>query len=343
MNTTDKGTRAMSDSMALLQMASGAWVGQAIHVAAKLGIADLLEDGPKSATALAEATATHPGTLYRLLRALASLGIFAEDGNGRFGLTPLAHGLRTNAPGSLRAYAIMMGEDWHWGAWGELLHSVRTGECAFEHAFGSDLFGYFAEHAEAAKVFNSAMTSRTGQETAALTAAYDWPAGKVVDVGGGQGALLVSILSRTPEALGVLFDLANVIAAASGVIAASGLADRCDLIAGDFFGQVPIGGDLYLLKRVLHDWDDERAAAILRACRAAMNAHSRLLVIEHVMAPGNARSWGKLLDLQMLVLSPGGRERDQAGFEALMDSAGLRLERVIPAGATASLIEAVPV
>jgi hypothetical protein len=164
-----------------------------------------------------------------------------------------------------------------------------------------------------------------------------------VDVGGGQGALLIAILGCTPGARGVLFDLPNVIAAASGVIAASGLADRCDLIAGDFFGQVPTGGDLYLLKRVLHDWNDERAAAILRACRAAMSEDSRLLVIEHVLAPGNAPSWGKLLDLQMLVLSPGGRERDQAGFEALMDSAGLRLERVIPAGPTASLIKAIPV
>jgi O-methyltransferase domain/Dimerisation domain len=328
--------------MALLQLASGSWIGQAVHVAAKLGIADLLEDGPKSPATLAEATGAHAGTLHRLLRALASLGVFAEDADGRFALTSLAEGLRTNAPGSLRAYAIMMGEDWHWRAWGDLLNSVRTGQPAFEHVFGCPMFSYFGEHPEAARVFDAAMTSRTGQETAAVIAAYEWPASAtIVDVGGGQGALLAAILARNPDVHGVLFDMPHVIAAARGLIEEAGLADRCELAAGDFFERVPAGGDLYLLKRVVHDWDDERASAILRSCRAAMGDRSRLLVIEHVLPPGNAPSWGKLLDLQMLVLTPGGRERDEAGFRALLASTGLRLERIIPAGPTASLIEAV--
>jgi hypothetical protein len=328
--------------MALLQLASGSWIGQAVHVAAKLGIADLLEDGPKSPATLAEATGAHAGTLHRLLRALASLGVFAEDADGRFALTSLAEGLRTNAPGSLRAYAIMMGEDWHWRAWGDLLNSVRTGQPAFEHVFGCPMFSYFGEHPEAARVFDAAMTSRTGQETAAVIAAYEWPASAtIVDVGGGQGALLAAILARNPDVHGVLFDMPHVIAVARGLIEEAGLADRCELAAGDFFERVPAGGDLYLLKRVVHDWDDERASAILRSCRAAMGDRSRLLVIEHVLPPGNAPSWGKLLDLQMLVLTPGGRERDEAGFRALLASTGLRLERIIPAGPTASLIEAV--
>lgn len=328
--------------MALLQLASGSWIGQAVHVAAKLGIADLLEDGPKSPATLAEATGAHAGTLHRLLRALASLGVFAEDADGRFALTSLAEGLRTNAPGSLRAYAIMMGEDWHWRAWGGLLNSVRTGQPAFEHVFGCPMFSYFGEHPEAARVFDAAMTSRTGQETAAVIAAYEWPASAtIVDVGGGQGALLAAILARNPDVHGVLFDMPHVIAVARGLIEEAGLADRCELAAGDFFERVPAGGDLYLLKRVVHDWDDERASAILRSCRAAMGDRSRLLVIEHVLPPGNAPSWGKLLDLQMLVLTPGGRERDEAGFRALLASTGLRLERIIPAGPTASLIEAV--
>jgi hypothetical protein len=328
--------------MALLQLASGSWIGQAVHVAAKLGIADLLEDGPKSPATLAEATGAHAGTLHRLLRALASLGVFAEDADGRFALTSLAEGLRTNAPGSLRAYAIMMGEDWHWRAWGELLNAVRTGQPAFEHVFGCHMFSYFGEHPEAARVFDAAMTSRTGQETAAVIAAYEWPASAtIVDVGGGQGALLAAILARNPDVHGVLFDMPHVIAAARGLIEEAGLADRCELAAGDFFERVPAGGDLYLLKRVVHDWDDERASAILRSCRAAMGDRSRLLVIEHILPPGNAPSWGKLLDLQMLVLTPGGRERDEAGFRALLASTGLRLERIIPAGPTASLIEAV--
>ncbi len=329
--------------MMLLQLASGSWIGQAVHVAAKLGIADLLEDGPKSPATVAGAIGAHAGALHRLLRALASLGIFAEDADGRFALTPLAEGLRTNAPGSLRAYAIMMGEEWHWRAWGELLHSVRTGQPAFEHVFGCHVFTYFGEHPEAAGVFNAAMTSRTGQETAAVIAAYDWPvSGTIVDIGGGQGALLNAILARSPEARGVLFDLPHVMAAAREFIGRTGLADRCELAAGDFFEQVPKGGGLYLLKRVIHDWEDERAIAIMRSCRAAMGETSRLLVIEHVLPPGNAPSWGKLLDLQMLVLTPGGRERDEATFRALLASAGLRLERIIPAGPTASLIEAVP-
>jgi hypothetical protein len=225
---------------------------------------------------------------------------FTEDTDGRFALTPLAEGLRTDAPGSLRAYAVMLGEDWHWRAWGELLHSVRIGQSAFEHTFGRDVFGYFGEHPEAARVFNAAMTSRTGQENAAVTAAYDWPAGMIVDVGGGQGALLAAILARTPGARGVLFDLPHVVAAAGELIEGAGLTARCELVAGDFFERVPAGGDLYLLKRVIHDWDDGRAAAILRCCRAAMGERgsSRLLVIEHVLPPGNAPSWGKLLDLQ---------------------------------------------
>jgi hypothetical protein len=342
MSSNGSGTSAASASMALLQLASGSWIGQAVHVAARLGIADQLEDGPKTPATLAEATGTHAGTLHRLLRALASLGVFAEDAEGRFGLTPLAEGLRTNAPGSLRAYAIMMGEDWHWRAWGELLYSVRTGQPAFEHVFGSHVFSYFGEHPEAARVFDAAMTSRTRQEIATMTAAYDWPAsGTIVDIGGGQGALLAAILARTPGARGVLFDLPRVIAVARETIEGAGLADRCALAAGDFFEQVPPGGDLYLLKRVVHDWDDERASTILRNCRAAMGERSRLLVIEHVLPPGNAPSWGKLIDLQMLILTPGGRERDEAAFRELLALAGLRVERIIPAGPTASLIEAV--
>ena len=342
MSPESPSTSAPSASMTLLQLASGSWIGQSVHVAAKLGIADLLEDGPKSPATLAEATGAHAGALHRLLRALASLGIFAEDAEGRFGLTPLADGLRTNAPGSLRAYSIMLGEDWHWRVWGELLHSVRTGQGAFEHVFGRNVFSYFGEHPEAAQVFNAAMTSRTGQETAAVTAAYDWPTrGIIVDVGGGQGALLSTVLRQNPGVRGILFDVPHVIAAGRELIGAAGLGDRCELAAGDFFERVPPGGDLYLLKRVIHDWDDERAKAILCRCRAAMGKASRLLVIEHVLPPGNIPSWGKLLDLQMLVLTPGGRERDEAGFRALLGSAGLRLERILPAGPTASLIEAV--
>lgn len=330
-------------SMALLRLVSGAWTAQAVHVAARLGIADLLADGPKAPDMLAAATGAHGPTLERLLRALASLGVFAEQPDGRFGLTPLADGLRRDAEDSLRDYAVMMGDEWHWRAWGGLLHSVRTGESAFEHAHGRPLFDYLADHPAAGQVFDDAMTSRTRQEVAVVTAAYDWPAaGTVVDVGGGRGALLAAILEARPDTRGVLFDLPHVIEAArEGPVQPAVVAARCELVAGSFFEHVPAGGDLYLLKRVLHDWDDERAAAILSCCRRAMGSLGRLLVIEHVLPPGNEPSWGKLLDLQMLVLTQGGRERDEAGFRSLLASAGLRLQRVVPAGPTASLVEAV--
>ena len=223
-----------------------------------------------------------------------------------------------------------------------MLASVRTGRPAFHEVFGQDVFDYLGTHPEAASIFNAAMTSRTGQDNAFVIPAYDWPAGTIVDVGGGQGALLTAILGRASDARGILYDRPQVIEAARGAIDAAGLSDRCRLVAGDFFAEVPAGGDLYLLKRVIHDWDDERAGTILRVCRAAMGPGARLLLIDAVLAEGNAPDWGKLIDLQMLVMTSGGRERTEAGFRSLLAAAGFRLERVIPAGPTASLIEAVP-
>ena len=276
MSGKDIATAGEGGSLALLRLVCGHWVGQAVHVAAKLGVADLLEDGPKTPVALAAATGSHPETLHRLLRTLASLGVFAEEADGRFALTALAEGLRTEAPGSLRAYAIFMGEGWHVRPWGELLTSVQTGRPAFHEVFGQDVFEYLGAHPEAASIFNAAMTSRTGQDNVFIIPAYDWPAGTIVDVGGGQGALLTAILGRAPDARGILYDRPQVIEAARGAIDAAGLSDRCRLVAGDFFAEVPAGSDLYLLKRVIHDWDDERAGTILRVCRAAMGPGARL-------------------------------------------------------------------
>lgn len=190
-------------SMDLLHMTAAVWVGQAVHVAAKLGIADHLEDGPKAAAVLAEATGAHAGVLHRLLRVLASLGLLVEDGDGRFALTPLGDGLRTKAPMSLRAYAVMLGEDWSWRALGDLLHTVRTGEPAFAHVHGVPLYQYLGEHAEAAAVFDAAITDRARQENPAVVAAYDWlEGGIIVDVGGGQGSLLAAVLAHSPRARG---------------------------------------------------------------------------------------------------------------------------------------------
>jgi hypothetical protein len=330
--------------MALLHMVTGCWISQALYVAAKLGIADLLQEGPQSCTRLAEATQMHAGTLYRVLRALASVGVFVEDEEGRFSLTPLAEPLRTDAPGSLRAFAIMLGAPEHWRAWEGVLHSVRTGQPAFDHVFGMPLFQYFAAHPEAARVFDEAMTSRSAQENTAIVAAYDFAAvHTVVDVGGGQGTLLTSILHVHPDACGVLFDLPHVIAPTRTRIERAGQAARWAFVAGDFFAAVPAGGDLYLLKKVIHDWDDERAQRILTNCRKVISGTGRLLLIEPVIPPGNDPSFNKLLDMLMLVWNAGGRERTAGEHRALLASASFNLRRVIPTIAGVSIIEAVPV
>jgi O-methyltransferase domain/Dimerisation domain len=333
---------APAPSMTLLNLIAGSWMSQAISVAAKLGIADLLEDGPRSADDLSRATETHPDTLYRLLRALAGLRIFAEDDDGRFELTPLAEGLRTKAPVSLCGYAILLGEEWYWRAWGQLLHSVRTGECAFERVFGLQVFEYLARHPQAAQVFDAAMTSRGSMEDRAVAAVYDFARGTIVDVGGGRGSLLIAILRRNPQTRGILFDRPHVTAGAAAPVGEAGLADRCRIVAGDFFDGVPAGGDIYLMKKIIHDWDDERARAILANCRAAMAGNGRLLLLEQVILPGNGSAFGNVADLQMLVMTPGGRERTEAQYRTLLAAAGLELARIIPTECPLSIIEAMP-
>ncbi len=334
---------AASRATALLNLMVGSWISQAISVAAKLGLADLLEDGPRSCAELAEATKTHPCALYRVMRALASVGIFAEDERGRFELTPLADNLRTNASTSLREYAIFLGEPWHWRAWGDLLHSVRTGESAFEHAFGVHLFDHFAQHPDAAQIFGAAMTSRSRLEDRAIAEAYDFPRDTtIVDVGAGRGSLIATIRQQTPGARGILFDLPHVMAGCAALLREARLANRCQFVAGDFFSEVPPGGDIYLMKKVIHDWGDERAGSILANCRAGMAANARLLPLEHVIRPGNAPAFAKLLDLQMLVQTPGGRERTEAEYSTLLATSGLQLARIIPTRCPLSIIEALP-
>jgi hypothetical protein len=329
-------------SMTMLHMATGSWVSQAIYVAAKLGVADLLEDGPKPHAILAKATQTDPGALYRLLRALASLDVFTEDADGRFCLTPLADCLRTSAPGSLRAFAIMLGEQEHWQAWSNVLHSVRTGQPAFDHVFGLPHFKYLAEHPEAARLFNEAMTSRSGLENDAIIASYDFSGLRlVVDVGGGQGTLLAAILKATETPRGVLFDLPHVIAAVQAGMAHIGQDRRLQLQEGDFFDMVPAGGDAYVLKKVIHDWDDQQAISILKNCRHAMPRAARLLLFEPIVPPGNAPSFNKLLDLLMLIWTSGGKERTEAEHRMLLASAGFEPVRVIPTNSPLSIIEAV--
>ncbi|HWA98022.1 MAG TPA: methyltransferase [Pirellulales bacterium] len=325
----------------LRQAITGYWLSQMVYVAARLGIADLLTDGPKAIGELARATGSHERSLYRLMRGLASLGVFAEIDGQQFKLTPDAEPLRSDRPDSLRAVSLMMGDE-HYHAWGELLHSVKTGECAFEHLYRKNVFDYMAERPEQAKTFDAAMTGIHGRETAAMLDAYDLSGvGQFIDVGGGNGSTLAAVLIRYPKLRGTLFDLPGVAERAKERLAAAGVAGRATAVGGSFFESVPSGGDAYLLRHIIHDWDDERSLRILRACRAAMSTAARLLIVESVIAPGNEPSFGKLLDLNMLVV-PGGEERTEEEYRALLAQAGFELTRVVPTVAEVSVVEARP-
>jgi hypothetical protein len=323
-------------------MMTGYWVSKAVYVAAKLGVADHLASGPRSAAELAVATQAHAPALFRMLRALASLGVFTEASPGRFALTPLAELLRSGVPDSMRALAIMYGED-QYRAWGDALYSVQTGRPAFDHAFGSTYFNYFATHPEASRIFNEAMVGWTTQLTAAVVAAYDFSScGVVADVGGGHGALLAAILRSSPATQGILFDLPHVIESAEPFLSAAGVAGRCARVGGDFFAEIPPGADAYALAQILHDWDDERCLAILRQIRQVIPDQGRLLIVELVLPEGNEPFLGKWLDLHMLVLL-GGQERTVAQYTALLHAAGFELTAVVSTSEPQSIIEARPI
>jgi hypothetical protein len=327
------------------QLLRGALVTQLIHVAARLRIADLLQAGPKSADDLAATVGVDAQALHRILRALAGLGIFAETDAGRFALTPLADPLRSDAPASLRGSAVLYGEPWWWQACGDLLYSVRTGQPAFDHVHGQPLFAYLDATADAAATFNDHQTSMTRQDAAAVVDAYDFTGcSTVVDVGGGHGALAAAILKGSPQTTVVLFDRPAVVEGATRRLRAEGVAERCSCVGGDFFESVPAGADTYVLKDIIHDWDDERAASILRQCRRGMTnsaATPRLLLVEKVIPPGNAPFAGKMTDITMLLVA-GGRERTAEEYHALLAEAGFAVRRIVPTRSPASVIEAVP-
>lgn len=311
-------------------------------VAAALGIADLLKDGAKPSAELSRLTGAHPQALYRLLRALASLGVFAEDKDGAFHLTPLAVTLQSDSPNSVRAAALLAGARFHWGSWSNLKHSVMTGECAFEHVHSMELFDYLRKDPAAAVAYDGWMTRQSEMQISALVNSYDYARfPTIVDVGGGHGALLAAILKAHPAVSGILFDLPEVLGAAK-VIGESELEARCSIVGGDMFESVPRGGDLYLLKSVIHDWSDDLAVRILRNCRGATTPESRLLLIESVVPAGNQPHFSKFMDLNMLVLTHGGRERTEAEYRALFEAAGFELARVIGTPSPMSLLEGVP-
>lgn len=330
---------AASASMQVMRLLwPGAIAVQAVHVAARLAIADLLADGPKTADELAHATGTHGPSLARFLRAVTSLGIFAEDAAGRYRQTPLSDTLRRDHPESIQRWAMMLGARFVWAPCGELYEAVRTGEPAFERVYKEPFFKYLATHSADAAIFNAAMSSLPAY-IAAVVASYDFSRfERIVDVGGGHGALLRGILSANPNVRGVLFDLPAVVDGASG-LRSSEIADRGEIVGGDFFEGVPAGGDAYLLKGIVHDWNDEDAVKILKNCRRAIRSTGTLIVLETMLTDSSDPA-GALMDLLMLVLT-GGRERTESEFRALLRAAGFSLTRVIPTPG-ASLIEGRP-
>ena len=331
----------LSSAMAVLQLITSYRISQSIYVAAKLGIADLLNDGSKSSEELANITDSHAPSLYRVLRVLASVGIFAEDSNGRFGLTPLAACLQTDITNSMRASAIIRSEEVYRKPWGHLLHSVKTGETAFQHVYNMGLFDYLAQNPETAELFDGAMTGYSTTIQDALLTAYDFTnIRQLVDIGGGQGSLIAAILKKYPTMQGILFDQASVLERAKPLLEAEGVADRCQLIAGNFFESIPDGADAYIMKNIIHDWDNERATTILRNCYHAMAKNAKLLLVEAVIFPGNEPSFAKLLDLEMLVLT-GGQERTEAQHQALFQAAGLQLTKIISTTSWQSIIEGI--
>ncbi|HEV2913122.1 MAG TPA: methyltransferase [Pyrinomonadaceae bacterium] len=325
----------------LTQMAFGALLTQALYVAAKLGLADLLTDGPRPVEELAAATRTHERSLYRVLRSLAGVGVFSETEPKTFALTPLAELLRSDVPNSMRSGAIFMGEEWHWRVWGDLLYSVRTGKPGWGHIHGAEVFDYFAVNPEQAEIFNRAMTDMSTATAPSVVEGYDFSGiSRLADIAGGHGYLLAQVLKANPDMNGILFDVPSVIKGADAVLEREGVADRVEKIEGDFFASVPAGADAYMMKHIIHDWDDQRATKILRNIRDVMPSNAKVLIVETVVPEGDEPHYSKLLDLEMLS-SPGGAERTAREYGELLAAGGLRLTRIVATRSPFSIIEAV--
>jgi SAM-dependent methyltransferase len=339
-------TEELPPPLALIRLATGFYVSSALYVVAKLGIADLIAQGPKDSAELATASGTHADSLHRVLCLLVSVGVFAENAEGKFGLTPIGACLRSDAPGSVRAGVLLFGSMTQ-QAWGELLYSVETGKPALPHLYGKEPFAYMEERPALAAIFDQAMSAFTKQLVAAVTAAYDFSDfSSVMDVGGGNGELLAGILKENPRLRGILFDQAHVIERARNQISELGLTERCSVVSGDFFIEVPSGCDAYMLKHVIHDWVDERAATILMNCHRAMRPGGKLLIVEGVYPiridqSEESRS-ATSNDVNMLVCT-GGRQRSKREFSLLFEAAGFKLTRIVPTKSRVSVIEAVRV
>jgi hypothetical protein len=333
-------TEARAAAATMLRMIWGTHVSRALYAAAELGVADRLADGPVSCAELARDTLADEASLYRVLRLLAGLGVFAEVPPRSFALTALGDRLRSDAPASMRSWALMFGSAAFSQPFEHILHAVRTGQPGFDAAHGIPWLDFLAQHPADAAAFDAAMLERTAAFAPSVAAGYDFSDIRTVaDIGGGSGVLLATILRRHPHLQGTLFELPAVAAGANKVLAAAGVTDRCEVVAGDFFHDMPARVDCYLLANVLHDWDDTTATGILASCGKAAAKHSRILIVERLLSGDLAEAVPALLsDINMLVLT-GGRERTNDEYVHIMQAAGLRLGRIRPVAFPYGIIE----
>jgi hypothetical protein len=339
----DQAPHQPSPAELVLQQSIGYMSSMCLYTAAKLGIADLLASGPKPVSVLASLGQCHEDRLYRVLRALASTGIFKEVAPRQFALTPLSESMRSDAPESTLPLILWMADPLHFRNYAELPHTVKTGEITFDHIYGKPVFDYLPTDKEEAESFHNAMTTLSNMVIPAVLDAYDFSGiGTLLDVAGGHGGVLCAILKRYPHMRGMLFDLESVVEGARKNIAQHGLTDRCSVVSGDFFKAVPEGADAIVMKHIIHDWDDEQALLILKNCRKALagKKNARILLVESVIPADNQPHLGKFIDIEMMVF-PGGRERSEEEFRQLFSKAGLRLNRVVPTKAPLWVVEAV--
>ncbi|MDQ3132305.1 MAG: acetylserotonin O-methyltransferase [Acidobacteriota bacterium] len=339
-NTATQAQVSLPPEAVLTNIAFGALTTQALYVAAKLGIADQLADGNKSTAELSAVTDTDERSLYRVLRSLAGNGIFEEVSSKVFANTAISEALRADAPNSMRNGVVFMGETWHFNVWGNLMHSVRTGKSAWGKTHGAEVFDWFAEKSEEAEIFNDAMTDMSVSIAPKVVESYDFSDIELLaDIAGGHGYLLAQILKSNPKLNGILFDVAPVIAGSGALLEKEGVTDRVEAVAGDFFKEVP-GADGYIMKHIIHDWDDERCVNILKNIHNAMKENGKVLIVETVVPEGNEPHYSKLLDLEMLA-SPGGIERTAQEYRELLGKSGFRLTKIVPTKSPFSIIEAV--
>lgn len=325
----------------LLQLASGYIVSSALHAVTHLGIPDLLKKGAKSTHELASAVGANEDALYRVLRALATVGVVTENPPRTFALGAVGECLTSDGEGSQRDMVLWWADRFHFQTYPEMLHSIKTGETVVEKVFGDSCFDYLSKNKEVGDRFNAAMTGFSKRLTPAVLEAYDfsWLNGKMlVDVGGGHGFLLTAILKKFPQVHGTVYDLDHVVAGATKQIDDEGLAGRCQTCGGSFFENVP-AADAYIMKHIIHDWNDEKALTILKNCHRAGRSDAKVILVETVLGPGDEQSFAKWLDLEMLLL-PGGRERTEEEFARLFERAGFKLARVVQTKSPVCVLEA---